>query len=64
MIFFTENQNKYLNLEKNIAFIHPKRSDILIFIGGDMPHIVKRMVNVLESSSEENSKRNLEYNGE
>ena len=46
-----------------ITFLHPKRSDVLIFIGGDMPHIVKRMVNVLESSSKENSKRNLEYNG-
>ena len=62
--FFTEDQNKYLDMEKKIAFLHPKRSDVLIFIGGDMPHIVKRMVNVLESGSKENSKRNLKYNGE
>ena len=51
-------------MEKKIAFLHPKRSDVLIFIGGDMPHIVKRMVNVLKSSSKENSKRNLEDNGD
>ena len=62
--FFTEDQNKYLDMEKKIAFLHPKRSDVLIFIGGDMPHIVKRIVNVLESSSKENSKRNLEHNGD
>ena len=51
-------------MEKKIAFLHPKRSDVLIFIGGDMPHIVKRIVNVLGSSSKENSKRNLEYKGD
>ena len=51
-------------MEKKITFLHPKRLDVLIFIGGDMPHIVKRLVNVLESSSKENSKRNLEYNGD
>ena len=61
---FIEEQNKCLDLEKKIEFLHPKRSDVLIFIGGDMPHIVKRIVNVLESSNKENSKRNLEYNGD
>ena len=46
-----------------IAFKHPKQKDVFIFIGGDMPHIVKRMVNVLESSSKKNNKRKLEYGG-
>ena len=62
LIFFTFCYNQ-TDAKMKITFLHPKRSDVLIFIGGDMPHIVKRMVNVLESSSKENSKRNLEYNG-
>ena len=47
--FFTDDQKKYLDLNLKIAFKHPKQKDILIFIGGDMPHIVKEMVMFLES---------------
>ena len=41
-----------------IAFKHPKQKDVFIFIGGNMPHIVKRMVNVLESSSKKTIREN------
>ena len=34
-----------------------------MFIGGDMPHIVKRMVYILESSSKKKNKRKSEYDG-
>ena len=42
--FFTDDQNKYLDLNFKIAFKHPKQKDVFIFIGGNMPHIVKIMV--------------------
>ena len=51
MIFFTDDQKTCFDLNPKIAFKHPKQKDVLIFIGGDMPHIVKRMVMFLESSS-------------
>lgn len=62
--FFTKNQTMYLDLEKKIVFLLPKRSDTFIFIGGDIPHIVKRMFNTLERSSKANIEIRLVYNGE
>ena len=56
-IFFTNEQIKYLDLSQEIVFVHTKQNDILIFIGGDMTHIVKRIVNVLESSSKKKKKK-------
>ena len=50
-------------MNPKIAFKHPKQKDVLIFIVGDMPHIVKRMVYVLESSSKKDNKRKLVYGG-
>ena len=35
-----------------IDFPHSIRSDILVFIGGDIPHLVKKFVNALERSGE------------
>ena len=40
--YFSANQNKVLLLDLKIAFRHPIRSHILIFIGGDMPHLIKK----------------------
>ena len=42
-------------MDINIAFPHPIRNDILLFIGGDMPHLVKNVVNALERSVEKYS---------
>lgn len=39
-----------LPMEKKIAFRHPTLVSIIIFIGGDMPHWIKKFVNCLERS--------------
>ena len=39
----TANQHKLFPLEKKIAFRHPVRKHIIVFIGGEMPHLVKKM---------------------
>ena len=62
-IFFTNEQIKYLDLSQKIVFVRTKQKDILIFIGGDMTHIGKRIVNVLESSSKKKNKRKLNDDG-
>jgi len=36
--------------EYNVAFHHPIQNDITIFIGGEMPHLIKKIVNALERS--------------
>ena len=46
-----------------IAFEHPSYIGIYVFIGGEMPHWIKKFVNSLESSSSEKSARDLTYNG-
>ena len=58
-----DNQKKFLPLEKNIAFKHPKQGNIIIFIGGEIPHLVKKIVNVFESSDSKKGKRNLMFCG-
>lgn len=47
-----------------MAFPHPLFGDeIRIFIGGDMPHCIKKLVNTLEKSGWKNHSRNLRKNG-
>ena len=47
-----------------MAFPHPLfGDDIRIFIGGDMPHCIKKLVNTLEKSGWKNHSRNLRKNG-
>ena len=43
---------------------HPQLSHILIYIMGDMPHILKKLTNALEMSSNEKSRRFLCIKGE
>lgn len=45
-----------LPLDFHIAFEHPTIKGNLIFIAGNMPHLVKKVVNVFERSG--NSKKN------
>ena len=47
-----------------IAFHHPCDKDIKVFIGGEMPHLVKKIVNRLESSFSSKSKVTLKFRGE
>ena len=53
--YLSDNLRRLLPMDMKIAFPHPIRSDILIFIGGDMPHLVKKFVNTLERSGEKDS---------
>ena len=46
-----------------VAFHHPCHGRYLVFIGGEMPHWIKRVVNGLEFSSVSSHKRNLLLNG-
>ena len=47
-----------------IAFQHPCDSTFIVFIGGEMPHWVKKVVNRLEGSSTQTSKVNLMFRGQ
>ena len=51
----TGNLRRLLPMDMKIVFPHQIRSDILIFIRGDMPHLIKRFVNSLERSGEKDS---------
>ena len=51
-------------LDLKIAFPHPSRSNTTIYIMGDMPHLVKKVVNCLEMSGNQKSQRHLEYDNE
>ena len=47
---FTPEQKAIFPIKQKLAFYHPMRPDILIFLGGEMPHLVKKTVNALENS--------------
>mmetsp|Transcript_22314 Transcript_22314/g.46238 ORF Transcript_22314/g.46238 Transcript_22314/m.46238 type:complete len:684 (-) Transcript_22314:1284-3335(-) len=47
-----------------LAFHHPVHTDILIFVGGDMPHAIKKFVNALEVSGWPSHSRNLRFRGQ
>ena len=57
---FDMMQLKGLPLDFKIAFLHPNKyfKDVLIFVGGDMPHWVKKFRNALD-----NKKRHLTFCG-
>ena len=46
------------------AFYHPIFPDVMVFIGGEMPHWVKKFVNAMENSSIRKEKRNMTFRGE
>ena len=46
-----------------VAFIHPSDCSYFVFIGGEISHWIKRVVNGLESSSILAHKCNLQLNG-
>ena len=47
-----------------IAFRHPCDDSIKVFIGGEMPHLVKKLVNRLERSCSAKSKISLKFRGQ
>ena len=67
----TSQQSTKLSLLDNlpndklpIAFLHPCDSTIKVFIGGEMPHLVKKIVNRLERTSSVKNKVDLKFRGE
>ena len=46
-----------------VAFKHPVHKDVLITIGGEMSHWMKKFANAMENSLNPKSKRDLQYNG-
>ena len=44
-----------------VDFDHPHYSNVLIFIGGEMPHWIKNFVNAMENSSDGSSGRNMKF---
>lgn len=54
-------RNTKLPKDMKVGFYHPIKKDVVIYIGGEMPHWVKKFVNAMENSSKENSKRDLTY---
>ena len=46
-----------------VAFKHPVYTTVMIYIGGEMPHWIKKFVNAMESSSSPKSKRDMKYKG-
>ena len=51
----TDNLRRLLPMDMKITFPHLIRSDVLLVIGGNMPHLVKKFVNGLERSDENDS---------
>lgn len=49
--------HEHIDFEKMIAFAHPIDPDEVVFIWQDMPHVMKRAVNVLERSNPRNEHR-------
>ena len=46
-----------------MAFVHPFSGNILVYIGGEMPHWMKKFVNALENSGLDSEKRSMEFRG-
>ena len=47
-----------------VAYPHPSVDEQFIFIGGDMPHAVKKVVNAMENSGKRDHARDLIFEGE
>ena len=57
------SRKKSFPVSFKIAFRHPLRPDIIILIGGDMPHLLKKIVNALERSGVKKS-TDLHFRGQ
>ena len=55
--------DKRLPQDIPVAFYHPIFSDVKVYIGGEMPHWVKKFVNAMENSSISKEKRNMIFRG-
>jgi hypothetical protein len=62
-VTLTDNQRSIFPLEKKVAFHHPTRDDITIFIGGEMPHLIKKIVNAFERSAPGCKSTHLHFQG-
>jgi len=60
---FTEEQRENFPLKQKLAFHHPIRSYILVFLGGEMPNLIKKLVNGLENRGTKTS-RDLVFRGQ
>ena len=60
-IKLTCKQKEVLTLKQKISYCHLIDGDVIIFIGGKIPHLVKKIVNTLESSGLAKGSRNLEF---
>ena len=49
-------------MHQKIAFQHPLRSDLIVSIGGEMPHLMKKICNAFERSGIKKS-TNLKFRG-
>jgi hypothetical protein len=52
-----------LPLDIIVAFYHPILTWLLIFIGGDMPHTIRKFVNAAECTGKPTSKREMTFKG-
>ena len=59
---FTEEQKNFFPMKQKLAFPHPMRPDLKIFIGGEIPHWIKQLVIALERSGIKPS-TDLEFKG-
>ena len=63
-IKLTTKQQTLLPLtEYNVAFKHPIQDNVIILVGGEMPHLVKKIVNAFERSGSVKS-TDLQFRGE
>lgn len=63
LLELTPEQREKLPIKKKIAFVHPTRDDVTVFIWSDMPHWAKKFVNALERTDMPESKTNLMFRG-
>ena len=63
-IHLTAKQQTLLPLsEYKVAFNHPIHADTIIFLGGEMPHLIKKIVNAFERSGSVKS-TDLQFRGQ
>ena len=53
--FLTDEQKKVLPVEMKVAFRHPILDDVWIFVGGVMPHLIKKIINAFDRSGKKKS---------
>lgn len=60
---FGDQLGEMLPKSIKVAFPHPVRSHIKVYIGGEMPHWIKKFANAMENSSKKSSNRDMEFCG-